>query len=1519
MIVALIGNEKIYKTTLPETYTGDYWISDEQDKKLVNIKIINGKYYVASSATTKIINPKSKNKGYQNYFEKQKENDILDGCYIELYSIIYVAIKGYDEIFALYGMPTCEKFEKYEIKNSLELLIGSGKECHIQVDNPAMKAKQARIYYSNTQLMLENYDNEYGTFINNRSAGKYARLLFNGDIIFAIGLKIIIMGKYIFINNPQNSVKLDNTRFAIAKEKEQKIEPEEEDDSEVKIYSEDDYFLRSPRITNIIEKEKVKIDAPPQIQNKEGMPFIYVLGSTLSMGAVSLISTFTTIQSITEGRATIKEALPSILITLTMLISTMLIPMMSRRYDKNEKKKYEKTRQKRYKEYLNSKMKQVEEIMDRQRKILFKNYVSTEECSKIIMTRDSRLWERKVDDDDFLSFRLGTGNVPLQIDIEYPEKHFTMEDDDLVEMLNEFGRNSKTLKNAPITVSLAKSNISALVIRNNYRLLEKFIQSMILQLITFHSYDDFKIVFLVNKSNSKMWDRMKMLPHTWNESRQIRFFAYDYEEMKEISKYLDEELKTRQEADNIDVSYKSFKPYYLIITDDYKSVRNLNVVSEIVKNKKNYGYSLFCITDNLIELPDECKTFITIDENSGVVFESEMSSTNKIPFNFDASYTFFFENISKEISDIPIKEGQAGNGLLPENYSFLEMYDVGRIEQLNSIQRWKMNDTSRSLAAPIGIDSNGMLISLDIHEKFHGPHGLIAGSTGSGKSEFIITYILSLAVNYHPYDVSFVLIDYKGGGLAGAFEKKNIRLPHLVGTITNIETSELQRSLASIKSELRRRQVIFNEARNNTDEGTIDIYKYQKMYHDGLVSEPIPHLLIICDEFAELKQQQEEFMDELISVARIGRSLGVHLILATQKPAGVVNDQIRSNSKFGICLKVQDKTDSMDVIKRPDAADLKRAGQFYMQVGNNEYFVLGQSGWAGALYYPSDVVKKKVDTSIKFISDIGSVVKKVDTAKKDTYANNGEQLTNIVKYLDELAKEEKIERRKLWIDNIPETIYTTDLKKKYKIQAEEKIIAPIIGEYDDPGNQRQGPVLLDLSNGGNTIIYGNADSGKETLLSTICYETMIEHNPNEAQLYLFDFGSESMKAFRDSPNVGDVVFAGDDEKIKRFFDYIQAEMKRRVSIISDYGGNYDLYKKSGNEPMPLITVIINNYEAFSEIYEDEYDDLLLTLTRDGIKYGIAFILTASGVNDIRYRMAQNFKQKIALQMNNSDDYLSLWDGVGKKRPANIFGRGLVKLDDIYEFQVAKIFPTESWNSQIREAISGLKEKATIFAKPIPVLPDKIVASDIKEYVNSIEDLPIGIEVNSLSVATYNFKKSLMNIITSKNLDVAAEFAIHLIEEMRTIKNTEVVIFDAEGIMKSGENDLATEYQRFIDGIQNDIDGNKNIVCVILGTDKFLSMLEGDFEEVLNQSNNRGNYNFILVDSISRFKNHEYDSWYKNYSQGDCGIWIGSGMQDQYLISYNMSMKKIENNCKNSFGYKIINGEIEMIKLLGMEE
>ena len=204
------------------------------------------------------------------------------------------------------------------------------------------------------------------------------------------------------------------------------------------------------------------------------------------------------------------------------------------------------------------------------------------------------------------------------------------------------------------------------------------------------------------------------------------------------------------------------------------------------------------------------------------------------------------------------------------------------------------------------------------------------------------------------------------------------------------------------------------------------------MYREGTVSEPLQHLFIISDEFAELKTQQPEFMTQLVSAARIGRSLGVHLILATQKPSGVVDDQIWSNSKFRVCLKVQERADSMDMLKRPDAAELTDTGRFYLQVGYNELFELGQSAWSGAPYYPSDRVVKEKDNSVVVIDTNGHPIKQVKADKKRSlYENAKKQLDVITEYLRAIAEEEGIKVRPLWLEPIPPVILLDKIKEKY--------------------------------------------------------------------------------------------------------------------------------------------------------------------------------------------------------------------------------------------------------------------------------------------------------------------------------------------------------------------------------------------------------------------------------------------------------------------------------------------------------
>ena len=1506
MIVTLIGKNSMNKITLPQNAVGNYWLSDrteDKEKKLINIEGRAGNWMVTSNNYAKIIDLRQL-KITSNGIKINKTPKLVNEIILKEYTLYGILLGNSEELFILYCSPTFENnFSHLDIKNTTEICIGKDSDNHISYANEFVADVHSRMFFNNGRWMIENNDTKFGTFVNSKAVNSNGKILSNGDVISIMGLKIIIMGKSIYINKPKDDVIYSDEFFKINDKKLDIIADDEEEEEEIELYSEKEYFSRAPRITNIIEREKVRIDAPPQSQDKEDMPLILSLGTSLTMGVMMIMTIMNTLDASANGTATLKRTILSLISSGAMLIGMLVFPIITQKYNRRKKKKYEEKRQKRYKEYLNSKSEAINKIMNKQRNILFENYTSPEECAKIILEKGPRLWERKIEDYDFLSVRLGIGDVPLEIDIQYPEEKFSMEDDNLVEILNSIANNSKVLKSAPVAISLAEKNVSALIVHDE-RKIKKFMQSLIIQLIAFQSYEDLKLVFLLKEDKAKNWEYVKMLPHIWNNTKQIRFFADEYEDMKEISKYLEEDLKNIQQYK--DVNYKSFMPYYLIITDDYKKIENLKIITEILKSKVKLGFSILCIGNDLIQLPNECKTFVDLDKKVGMLFENEISSTNQKQIIFDTSVTFFFEKICEAISNIPIRYTAAGSNILPNSYTFLEMYDVGRIEQLNILERWKKHNATLSLKAPIGIDGAGLPVVLDIHEKFHGPHGLIAGTTGSGKSEFIITYVLSLAINYHPDDVTFILIDYKGGGLAGAFQKREVKLPHLVGTITNIDTVGLQRSLASIQSEVRRRQVVFNEARNITDEGTIDIYKYQKLYHEGKVKQPVPHLLIICDEFAELKQQQPDFMEELMSVSRIGRSLGVHLILATQKPSGIVNDQIRSNSKFAVCLKVQDKADSNDVISKPDAASLKKAGQFYMKVGNDEYFVLGQSGWAGASYVPSDVTEKKIDNSIEFISNIGTTIKQLDDTVQKVVNSDGEQLTNIVKYIYEISKKEGIQAKSLWLDSIPETIFIEETKEKYNVKVLNNDINPVVGEYDDPSNQRQGIVDVKLSEEGNAVIYGNAESGKETLLSTMVYDLIKTHTSEEVNLYLLDFGTEALKIYKDAPQVGDVVFINDTEKISRFFDMLQNEIKERKQVLSDYNGDYKLYLNTSGKSMPMIVVTINNYEAFAEIYENEYDDTLLTLTREGAKCGIVFVFSVGTYNSMKYRLAQNFKQKIALQLNKDDEYLSIFDKVGKKRPSHMFGRGLICMEDqIYEFQTAKICEAEDYNLHIKDEIEKLKAQNMKKARNIPVMPDKVTFESVRDSLRDISKVPIGIAKKDLNVFLYNFRKNFVNIISSRNIEEAAQFAINIVEELKNLENANIYVFDAERIYSTQKIDLGEEYMEFVSKVENE--KNKDNLCIIIGIDKFLNDFESPerkFTPILKSLEETGRCNFVLVENVNKFKSHEYDDWYKAYISKDTGIWVGSGVDNQYLITINSERRSLINNCGCSFGYVI---------------
>ena len=837
--------------------------------------------------------------------------------------------------------------------------------------------------------------------------------------------------------------------------------------------------------------------------------------------------------------------------------------------------------------------------------------------------------------------------------------------------------------------------------------------------------------------------------------------------------------------------------------------------------------------------------------------------------------------------------------VLPSMLTFLEMYNVSKIEHLNIRTRWKENNPTVTLKAPVGVDTLGNLFYLDLHEKYQGPHGLVAGMTGSGKSEFIITYILSMAVNYHPDEVAFILIDYKGGGLAGAFEnkKKGIKLPHLAGTITNLDGASINRSLVSIQSELRKRQSIFNEAKQISNEGTMDIYKYQKLYREGIVTEPVPHLFIISDEFAELKTQQPEFMDQLISTARIGRSLGVHLILATQKPNGVVNDQIWSNSRFRVCLKVQEKQDSMDMIKRPDAAELSATGRFYLQVGYNEFFDIGQSAWCGAPYVPAEEVESKEEDSVQIIDNLGRIVKEVKDSKKENEenVNNIKQIVGIVNYLSEIADEDHISVRKLWMDEIPEFITVNSLINKHG-PLQKDGLEVVIGEYDDPFNQQQNIVIHNVSECGNTIIYGAMGSGKELLVNTLVCGLIENFAPSDINLFLIDFGSEALQMYAKAPHVGNVLLSSDEEKLIRLMKILKEQIYERKKLLAEYSGNPDLYEKATGRSLTTIVTIIDNYAAFNELYENLVDEIAY-LSREGSKYKIYFIITATAVNEVKYKISQNFGKQYVLQMNDKSDYSSVFGNVKGVYPSKLIGRGLILKNSVYEFQTAHICKDEELQAYVTGLISELNANySDDNVIKVPEVPEKLTPEDIK-ITQTLENVQVGVDLDLVKPVVVNLKKSVVNVITGKNIDEVIATGRGIAELVSRIDNCEVTILDSE----TEESKIVEIYNMMVQRNNSYKDDNTltfdRKVIFIMNWQSIIDNLSTDgkdkLECLIKHCELEYSVTFILCDIAESVKKYNRSNWYVMRADSSDYVWVGMGIDEQSVFNNPINYREVK--------------------------
>ena len=865
--------------------------------------------------------------------EPYERHSLKDADVLKIYTegeVISVVVKCVEQAFY--------PFRKFSIEKLTKITIGKSDANDICYDYAGLVSRQHAVMTKTKDGWEISNQSTNGIYVNSELVHG-AELLHFGDYISIIGLHIVYLGDLIAVGMQGDEVKLSEQITAYLPKtdaKESSAEEKYAGGGETKTL-----LHRAPRNILKIETQPVEIEPPPALAKSGKQPLLMTIGPSFTMALPMLLGYLLMMGGSSRGGGVAMYS--GIVMAMSSAVTGVVWALVSLRNQKKIERERELQRFEAYSRYLQQKSDEVREKYENNIQAMRKMYESAKECTDYVVNT-TKLWNRNVRHADFLYPRLGIGNLPFQVPIACQPKKFTLTEDSLEEKPRMIRDNFSTLYDVPVCVDLLKNHLIGIVGGEYLKGAVEVVKDLSIQIAANNCYTDVKLIYIYDEkdaANLDHWSFTRWLPHVWSEDKKIRYVAADKSEASDVFYELAKEFRQRDEKE--DKEDTICRPYFVMFLINPSLMDGELISKYVFEMNKNYGLTTFILSDTVENLPNSCEVIIENDDRFCGLYNISAQKEEKTAITFDETGEEEIDHFARELSNFYVKEVETG-GDIPTALTFLEMFEASRLSDLNVADRWRKNRTYENIRGIIGQKAGGAPCYLDLHEKYHGPHGLVAGTTGSGKSETLQTYMLSLAVNYSPDDIGYFIIDYKGGGMANLFNG----LPHLIGQISNLSGNQVHRAMVSIKSENRRRQRIFNEY------GVNNINLYTKLYKSKEASIPIPHLFIIIDEFAELKREEPDFMRELISVAQVGRSLGVHLILATQKPSGTVDDNIWSNSKFRLCLRVQDRQDSMDMLHKPDAAYITQAGRCFLQVGNDEVFELFQSGYSGAAYEEDD-------------------------------------------------------------------------------------------------------------------------------------------------------------------------------------------------------------------------------------------------------------------------------------------------------------------------------------------------------------------------------------------------------------------------------------------------------------------------------------------------------------------------------------------------------------------------------------
>ncbi len=1005
-----------------------------------------------------------------------------------------------------------------------------------------------------------------------------------------------------------------------------------------------------------------------------------------------------------------------------------------------------------YRKYLTEKRVRLQEIKEAQDNWNRRLYPGLSSLIEVI-TQKQHLWERRPSDNDFLMVRVGLAPTRLCCPIEFAQNDKIKYVPELLREVRGLLTQYSHIEQQPVVIGLRNLGTTAII--GPHSATHGLLRAMLCQIATFHAPHEVRIGAYFPPETRAEWGWLKWLPHSRRlhrsktgqtdaaeplclladniDSFQETFITQIKPELERRSKIIQESTREAEEG----IFQSQPLPHLILVLDGFTpggQLAHMPELEELLRHPARLGVTIILLIDEQYQEPSAIQARLTVGRAQ--LTYQEMAPDGKtfdfvLPDDVDSRQC---EIIARRLAPLTLVDMDDTPLDFSQDIRLLELLNIPSVDTLQVAEHWQYAHTGlQLLRIPIGQQKNGALI-LDLKEMADGgvgPHGMIIGATGSGKSELLCTIVTGLALTHDPHMVNFVLVDFKSGTAFADFAT----LPHVAGIITNLENNPalISRMYISLLNEQKRRQNMLSSAGNLSS-----IKQYQAKWRKNPDMEPMPYLLIIIDEFAQLIANHEEFLALFTSFGQVGRSLGMHMLLSTQHVDERHVKSLDGLLRYRICLRTFKPDESISAPGKPDAYYLPPLpGSGYLKVDDDVYIPF-KTALISTPYIPARQQQVDPTTFIRKFTITGKLIPYQQPAHTDESRDihTDETYTEMNMVIARIAQAPTPATgwhvHPVWQPPLKGliTLYEvllhcgqSDLDgTSWPASAPFGPLCIPLGMLDRPAEQVQEPVMLDFSGvGGHMVVVGGPQSGKSILLCTIITSLMVTHSPSEVQIYGIDLDGGLLRIFEEAPHIGIVCDKTDREKIRRLIRRIRQIIVERELLFARYGIESmvtyrQLRQRSElvNEEFGDVFLVIDNFSPLLSAFETCDPDIassIMDIVTTGLAYGIHVIITANQWLEVRPRLRSNIGTSLELRMIDSEE-----SEIDKKQAAMLStdtpGRGLHQSRLLFQTAWPTVTGATLVPLPLQQALDELIQRMRQawkgpLAPQIPVLPQEI--------------------------------------------------------------------------------------------------------------------------------------------------------------------------------------------------------------------